>query len=132
GRATQPGGSGHLTSIRSPASPGLSQQPCQPGLVRMWIPRSTPPPAGAGPSATSSGSIPRAWAIAGKNRIARSRSNRFSIETPLAVHRALVEIRARPTRLHFDLDRLTVLVLNQFIDLPPARLNQLRKVSLGS
>src|SRR5436190_12337716 len=68
----------------------------------MWIARSTSPPAGAGPSATSSGSIPRAWAIAGKHRIATSRSNRFSIETPLAVHRALVEIRAKPALGLFD------------------------------
>ena len=81
-----PAGSCHFTSIGRPASPGFSQYPCQPGLVRMWMASSTSPPGGAGPSATSSGSMPRACAIAGasssaiNSRIRRSMAQWGTVE----------------------------------------------------
>src|SRR5947209_1392344 len=62
----------------------------------MWIASSTSPPGGAGPSATSSGSIPRACATAGTSTRAIKRSNRRNIVTALVGHARLVEVRPKP------------------------------------
>src|SRR5947199_4056892 len=62
----------------------------------MWIASSTSPAGGAGPSATSSGSIPRALASAGLSKSANKKSSRRSIATALVGDAQLVEVRAQP------------------------------------
>src|SRR5206468_9524779 len=62
----------------------------------MWIAKSTSPPAGAGPSATSSGSIPRACASAGTSNSANKKRSRRSIITRLVLGDDLVEVRPEP------------------------------------
>src|SRR3954452_6072834 len=54
------------------------------------------PPGGAGPSAISSGSMPRAEASTGVSRSARKRNNRRNIVTALVGDAALVEVRPKP------------------------------------
>src|SRR6476661_6573167 len=62
----------------------------------MWIARSTSPPAGAGPSATSCGSIPRACATAGTSSSAKKISRRWIMAAALVRTAVLVEVRAQP------------------------------------
>src|SRR5438105_15343469 len=62
----------------------------------MWIARSTSSPGGAAPSAMSSGSIPRAWAIDGIRINARRTRKRRSIVTALVGDARLVEVGAQP------------------------------------
>src|SRR4051794_6556613 len=63
----------------------------------MWIASSTSPPGGAGPSATSSGTICCACANDGSTSKERSRSNRRNIVTALRRNGDLVEVRSQPT-----------------------------------
>src|SRR4051794_1788431 len=70
----------------------------------MWIASSTSPPGGAGPSATSSGSMPRAWASAGRKIRARRRNNRRNIVTALVGDAGLVEVGPQPAFRLFERD----------------------------
>src|SRR3954453_20205978 len=62
----------------------------------MWIARSTWPPASAGPSAMSWGSIPRAKPVAGARSSAKRINARRSIGAALVGDRSLVEVRPEP------------------------------------
>src|SRR6478752_5227583 len=62
----------------------------------MWMASSTSPPAGAGPSATSRGSIPRAPAMAGVTNKNRRIGSQRSIAAALLSSDELVEIRPQP------------------------------------
>src|SRR6185369_10144255 len=68
----------------------------------MWIASSTSPPGGAGPSATSCGSIPRAFASAGASNNASRISNRRSMIVALVRCRSLVEVGPKPALGAFD------------------------------
>src|SRR5439155_22135010 len=69
------------------------------------------------PSATSSGSIPRAWASAGMNNSANNRSSRRSIVTALVRDVDLVEVWTQPPLGAFDGDAAA---LGVFLELIPA------------
>src|SRR5690242_6237153 len=62
----------------------------------MWIARSTWPPAGAGPSATSCGSMPFASTSAGMSSSAIRNSSRRSMPAALVGDALLVEVRPQP------------------------------------
>src|SRR5947209_9475444 len=62
----------------------------------MWIASSTSPAGGAGPSATSCGSIPREWASPGTSSRARKRMRVRNIVTALVGDRTLVEVGTKP------------------------------------
>src|SRR5260221_7010981 len=73
----------------------------------MWIASSTSPPGGAGPSATSSGSIPRALANAGTSNSTRRIRRRRSMFGCCARSRADGSIQVRPQPALGLLDRDT-------------------------
>src|SRR3954451_12211672 len=58
--------------------------------------RSTSPPAGAGPSATSCGSMPLAWTSEGTNSSESRISSRRSMLAALVGDAGLVEVRPQP------------------------------------
>src|SRR5436309_10249364 len=62
----------------------------------MWIASSTSPPAGAGPSATSCGTICCACASDGSTSKATNRNSHRNIVTALGRIGRLVEVRAEP------------------------------------
>src|SRR4051812_1319749 len=62
----------------------------------MWMASSTSPPGGAGPSATSCGSMPRAVASEGKSSSATKINSGRSIHGPLECRSGLVEVRPQP------------------------------------
>src|SRR5437588_4853925 len=70
----------------------------------MWIARSTSPPGGAGPSATSCGSMPRAWVSAGARSKATRTMSRRNIVTALVGDGRLVEVRPKPALGLFERD----------------------------
>src|SRR5687767_1267292 len=84
----------------------------------MWIASSTSPPGGAGPSATSTGSIPRASATAGVSRSAIRSSNR-SMATALMRRLRLVEVGPQPALSGFDLDAAPLCVILELVASDP-------------
>src|SRR5688572_1361851 len=81
----------------------------------MWIASSTSPPGGAGPSATSTGSIPRACATAGTSSSARKSSSERSIRFALMRRLRLVEVGPQPALGGFDLDLAALRVILELV-----------------
>src|SRR5438132_4750957 len=95
----------------------------------MWIARSTSPPGGAGPSATSSGSIPRACASAGVISSARRISRRL-IATALVRDAVLVEVRPKPALGALDRDSAPLGVFLELIP-PDARYTEILAIAVA-
>src|SRR4051794_34648733 len=85
----------------------------------MWIARSTSLPAGAGPSATSCGSIPRACKSAGIARSANRISSRRSIHVALVAPRRLVEVRPQPALRLLDRNAAPLRIIIQLVAADP-------------
>src|SRR3954471_7942987 len=85
----------------------------------MWIASSTSPPGGAGPSATSSGSIPRACAATGTIISANRINSRLSMAAALVRHGLLVEVGAQPPLGEFDGDRAPRRIILELVAADP-------------
>src|SRR5690348_11528232 len=85
----------------------------------MTMARSTSPPAGAAPSATSCGSMPRACASAGASSSANKISRRRIINVPLVPSTMLVEVGQEPAFRLFDRNTAAHRIILQLVAADP-------------